>query len=128
MIKRAKRKLLPFLAIVFLLSHYSCEEFINEINIENDQIDLVAPFNGANLSEGVIQFDWLSLEGASSYHIQVAQPNFQIPEQIIWDEVVQDSIGTNTSVDLSAGTYQWRVRGENSAYSSPYTTYNLEIN
>lgn len=126
--KYKKTSFILLMLVSFCMTLNSCEEFINEINIENDSISLVAPFDGASIDNGTIQFDWLPLEGATSYRIQIARPDFQMPEQILWDEVVPDSLGTNTGVDLNTGTYQWRVRGENSAYLSPYTTYNLVIN
>jgi hypothetical protein len=116
------------LTFVFLLLLISCEEIINEINIENDTIQLVAPFDGANLSNGTIQFDWLSLEGATSYRIQIARPSFDNPEQFIFNEIQQDSLMPNTEFTLPTGTYQWRVKGINGAYESAYSTHNLIIN
>lgn len=107
---------------------HSCEEFINEINLENDQLVVIAPFDGATLTSGIIEFDWESMEGASSYRIQIARPNFQQPEQILLDETIPDSLSTNTNISLEAGIYQWRVRGQNSAYNSPYTVSNLNVN
>lgn len=113
---------------VILLFLLSCEDIINEINIENDSIELIAPFDGAVLMEGTVQFDWQSMEGASTYRIQIARPNFNNPEQIIFNEIVQDSLTTSSEFTIEPGTYQWRVRGENGAYISPYTTSNLIIN
>ncbi|WP_124981837.1 hypothetical protein [Nonlabens xiamenensis] len=111
-----------------LLIFTSCEDIINEDNLNNNQIILVAPANDTNLSPGVVQFDWQALEGASSYRIQIARPDFINPEQIVWDEIVQDSTGTNSAVNLEEGSYEWRVRGQNSVYVTPYSSAFLEIN
>ena len=116
------------LALLFLvLAFFSCEEIINEINIENDELILVSPADAAILPAGTVFFDWQSLEGASNYRIQVASPDFQNPEQIVYDAIVQDSSGTRAQTSLEAGIYEWRVRGENGAYKSQYSRNDLLV-
>lgn len=113
------------LLLVFILT--GCEEIINEINIENDDLILVSPVDAAVLPAGTIFFDWESLEGASRYRIQIASPDFQSPQQIVYDAIVQDSSGTRAQTSLEAGNYEWRVRGENGAYESPYSRNELLV-
>ncbi len=125
MIKYQKYLSAALLLLVFIL--YGCEEIINEINIENDELILVSPADSATLQAGTVFFDWEPLEGASRYRIQVASPDFQNPQQIVFDTVVQDSLGTRVETSLEAGTYEWRVRGENGAYESPYSRSDLFI-
>lgn len=103
----------------------SCEEIINEINIENRNIVLVAPSAGSNLTAGVNTFSWEPMEGARNYRIQIAKPNFNAPDQLVVDSL----ISTNSfSISLRANDYEWRVRGENGAYTSQYTSRMFNVN
>ena len=110
--------------ILFVIVLISCEEIINEENLENDQVTIIAPVNNSQLTAGVIFFDWQPVEGARSYTIQITQPNFNQAEQLLLQQT--DSI-TNTSLNITAGTYQWRVRAENDAFTSPYTTQTFTV-
>lgn len=103
----------------------SCEEIINEINIENRNIVLVAPSTGSNLATGVNTFSWEPMEGARNYRVQIARPNFSAPDQLVVDSLVTTN---NFSISLSANDYEWRVRGENGAYASPYTSRVFNVN
>lgn len=118
------KKYLLLIFCVFTL-FISCEEIINEINIENRNVVLVAPSTGSNLTTGVNTFSWEPMEGARNYRIQIAKPNFNAPDQIVVDSLVT----TNSfSISLSANNYEWRVRGENGAYTSPYTSRMFNVN
>ena len=117
-----KSLLIIFCAIAVSIS---CEEIINEINIENRTLELVAPSAGSNLTAGASIFSWETMEGARNYRIQIAKPNFNAPDQLIVDSLVTEN---NLSTTLTAGAYEWRVRGENGAYTSTYTTRAFTIN
>ncbi|WP_397301597.1 hypothetical protein [Nonlabens ulvanivorans] len=77
---------------------------------------------------GENNFFWEDLEGATSYRVQVAEPDFINPTQITHDVIVQDSVGTSTQLNLTPGTYQWRVKAQNSAYQSPYSISDFTVN
>jgi hypothetical protein len=66
------------------------------------------------VSSNVVNFQWNELDGADKYRIQV----FNSTSGIVVDSLVTQ---TNFSSPIEAGSYQWRVRGENSAYESNYT-------
>jgi len=126
-IQIVNRIFLPFYLFLLLLV-FSCEDIINEENLENDQVELIAPSNNSILSAGENVFFWEDVEGATSYRIQIAEPDFNNPAQIIHDVIVQDSLGTSASLNIPIGSYQWRVRAQNGAFNSPYFSSNFTVN
>jgi len=100
---------------------FGCEEIINEQNITNDTINLVAPTENVTLKTGVtIAFNWETLNGATEYQFQIAKPNFSNANQIVMDTLIQR---IDFSIDsLAVNTYEWRVKALNSAYETVYTT------
>lgn len=100
------------LAIIPILS-LSCDDILEE-NITNDIIQIVTPQDGEIIEGNTVQFSWQNLDGADNYRIQVIKSN-QVYE-------LDSLITTNTFVYiLEPGTYQWRVKGKNFAYETPYT-------
>ncbi len=97
---------------ISLILLFSCDDILED-DITNDSVVVTAPLNGAVIEGNTVQFTWESLESVDSYRIQVID-NTQIR--------VVDSLVTNTvfNYNLDQGNYQWRIRGENFAYSSAY--------
>ncbi len=92
----------------------SCDD-IFEKDITNDTIQTISPSNEAVVESNVVNFQWNSLEGADKYRIQVIASN----QAIVLDSLVSK---TNLTFPLTQGVYQWKVRGENFAYQSSYST------
>lgn len=99
--------------IVIATLTFSCEDILEE-DITNDMVQVVYPTEGVTIESNVAVFQWNRLEGADDYRVQVYTNNqFQIFDTLV---------NTNTvTLPLIAGTYQWRLRGENSAYESAYS-------
>ncbi|MFB3389830.1 hypothetical protein [Flavobacterium sp. LAR06] len=99
--------------IALAILTYSCEDILEE-DISDDTIQILSPANNAKIESNVVGFKWNSLKGADKYRIQVYES-----DQVL----VLDSLTTKTSITLplKAGTYIWRVRGENYAYESIYS-------
>ncbi len=113
------RQFFIFFILLFLIS--SCEEIVNEENISNDTVQLLAPSNDAVLAtKQKISFNWEALGGANSYKLQIATPNFISATQIQLDTLVSR---TDFTIDsLVAKSYEWRVKGLNSAYETVYSS------
>lgn len=92
---------------------FSCEDIL-ETDITNDTVQIISPLNNAEINSNVVNFQWNSMKGASDYRVQVYGAN----QTIVLDSLVSK---TNFTSPLDPGTYQWRVRGENSAYTSNYS-------
>ncbi len=103
-----KLMLMALIAITF-----SCEDILEE-DITNDIVQIVYPTEGVTIESNVATFQWNKLDGADDYRVQVYTNNqFQVFDTLV---------NTNTvTLPLIQGTYQWRVRGENSAYESTYS-------
>lgn len=97
----------------------SCEEILLETDISDEKITLVAPAENAEFFSTGVSFAWEELEDADHYHLQIARPNFENPLQIVLDTVVASN---SFSFQLNVGSYEWRVRGVNSAYETAYAS------
>lgn len=102
--------------IMFLLAVMvlSCDDIIEE-DISNDNISTITPTEGTVISGNTVQFSWQQLDGADDYRIQIMNTENQ--------NIVLDSLTSNTTFNyiMNPGEYQWRIKGVNFAYSTPYT-------
>lgn len=116
-----KKLVLGLLIFAFL---GSCEDIIGVADISDKVVVILAPANDVVLNINNINFSWDNLEDAENYRLQVATPNFEATSQILLDTTINT---TNFNKILSAGVYQWRVRGQNSGFETIYTTQNFSI-
>ncbi|MDD2987148.1 hypothetical protein [Flavobacterium sp.] len=101
------------LLMALILLAYGCEDILEE-DITDDFITLVSPSNKEQIISNVVNFQWQTLKGAKEYRIQVFSEN----QAIILDSLV----GANRfTFQMVPGAFQWRVRGENFAYTSSYS-------
>ncbi len=113
---------------------FQCDDIIEEVNLNETQIQLLAPSDSVTLSPGKITYTWASANNQLNsdtinilyYHFQLATPSFKEALQIIKDTVttqthISDSLNTT-------GEYEWRVKAfYNSSTSTEYTTYQLNV-
>ncbi len=111
--KKLNKIIILSIGIMFF---FSCDDILEE-DISNDSVLVSLPLSGAIIEGNNVQFVWESLEGADNYRVQVINSN-QIRTV---DSLVSATV---FSYNLDSGNYQWRVRGENFAYS---TAYNFPI-
>lgn len=101
----------------------SCDEFL-ERDLNGQSVSIITPANNTVSSSYTVNFWWNDMKGASSYKLQIVKPDFAAVQQLI----VDTSITSNQfSYTLQPGSYQWRLRAENSASYSDYVIYNLTI-
>jgi hypothetical protein len=100
-----------------------CEDFF-EKDIESSEITLNSPADSARTEVSSITFWWEPVNGATSYQLQVASPNFAA----IVKPVLDTTVGTNKFIfTLVPGKYEWRVRALNSAYATGYFYSSFQI-
>ena len=116
------KKLIGYILII--CTFFTCEELLDVENISNKKVQLLAPTDSTVTTTNKLTFTWNPIEGADNYHLQIAQPSFEQAFQIVRDTLVDN---TSFRDSLHVNTYQWRVRAENSAYSSEYTTNTLIV-
>lgn len=102
-------------ALVFCVSAllFSCDDIIEE-DLSNDIVQTVYPTEGSVVESNVVSFSWNELDGADDYRVQV----YDLNQVKVHDTLVNN---TYVSLPMTQGGYQWRVRGENSAYQSTYS-------
>lgn len=101
------------LFVIFTLLILSCEDLI-EKDISNQMVSTIYPKNNSIIESNIVNMQWNNVDGAQKYRVQISQEN----SLIILDSIVNN---TYLSHPISGGIYQWRVRAENSAYSSSYS-------
>ena len=107
------KKRINILLAILTLFIFSCDDIIEE-DIENDTIQTLFPTEGLLIEGNTVQFAWQALDGADDYRVQVINSN----QLLVIDSLVTV---TNISFVLNPGSYQWRVKGENFAYTTQYT-------
>lgn len=103
----------------------SVDTFARELSIElvpNDYSDLavLTPTSGAEGVVGAPTFTWSEAQFADSY-------DFELSDSPLFDNIIQSSSGQGETTFVSevvldnSTVYYWRVRGNNSCGSGPYT-------
>ena len=68
--------------LLFGIMICSCEDILEVPDISNQQIQILAPTNGAAILANKVNFNWNPIEEATGYQIEVAHPNFENATQI----------------------------------------------
>lgn len=111
------RKLSSIFFIATITIIFGCDDIFEE-DIDDAVIQLTYPLDGATIESNVAHFAWENVEGATNYRIQV----FSQQSQIVTDSLLSRNSFTQ---ELLPGNYTWRVRAENSAYSSEYSNQRI---
>ncbi|MGZ3862811.1 MAG: hypothetical protein ACXVPN_10405 [Bacteroidia bacterium] len=120
--KTIKTGTLFFLAV--MIFSISCKKNPLVKDISGSTINVLAPANNFTTPSNSITFWWDLLSGADKYNIQIVKPSFSSVQSLIVDTFVTTNKFTYA---LDPGTYQWRVRGENNNWKTPYVTRTLTI-
>lgn len=110
----------------------SCEDILEEVDISNETVTVLAPLNNVVLTTNTVNFNWSGIEEARSYRFQLAQPNFENAQQIVLDSTLAvDTLGnvkTQVQRTLTNGAYQWRVKALNGGFETAYFTNGFTVN
>lgn len=118
--------------LMLMMVGLACEELLEEPNISDSEVELLAPTDGVVIFGNEVNFNWNAVDDSRSYRIQLAAPSFANAMQIVFDSLIEQdslqSIATRIeTITLLNGAYQWRVKALNSAYETPYTTASFTI-
>lgn len=116
------KRILQILSLLIIVS--ACSDIVEVEDISNESVTLLAPTNEAVLNITDLTFSWQVVADAESYHIQIATPTFSEALQIVTDSI---TVSNSFTTSLEANDYEWRVRAENSAYDTSYTTQSFTI-
>lgn len=107
------------LGLLIALSQAGCDDILEE-DITDEEVMILSPGDSITLDKNPISFQWDPVQGAVNYRLQVAEPDFIQAERLILDTLLES---TRIALPVEVGKYQWRIKAENSAYSTPFTTY-----
>lgn len=93
-------------------------------DISQNNVALRSPNTPVPLTIASVTFWWDEVPGAERYQLQVVSPGFSQTTNLLINEWLT---GTTKTVELLPGTYQWRVKGANSQYSTAYSTGSFSI-
>ncbi len=103
------------IGLLFCLT-FGCQDVL-EKDISSKTVDIIFPPTNAVVISNTINFQWNKLDGVKTYRIQIYDKN----QFLIIEKVVED---LNYSYSFqNPNEYQWRVRGENFAYTSNYSNF-----
>lgn len=125
------RILLAFLLTGTIVCFSSCEDLLEVPDISEESVDLLAPSDSTIVLQTNVNFTWNEVFEATQYHVQVAAPSFENAAQIVVDTlIVVDSLYTSPRLNRSLvdSEYEWRVRAQNSAYETDFTTNKFSVN
>jgi hypothetical protein len=111
------KKYLYILVLGFIILNNSCSDFI-EPNLEKKNITLMSPPNNYRTTNMTNTFWWEEVKGATKYRLQIVDSNFNYIGRLVLDSPVTTNEFNYT---LTAGTFQWRVRAENSSSNTSYS-------
>jgi len=111
------------LIIIAIAGFYSCS-LIFEKPITNETMTVYTPADSAKVSVYSQQFYWEPVPRATMYRLQIASPNFASILTMVLDTTITT---TKFNMSLNPGTYQWRVRAENSGSQTNYVTRTLTV-
>jgi len=113
-----------FLLFIIPVFYYSCKPDIIEINLNKEQVVILAPLNGYKTTILTHTFWWEEVKGASEYNLQIVSTSFSNIQALILDSNTNTNKYTYT---LNPGIYEWRVRAMNGSSTTGFTTYSLSI-
>lgn len=94
-----------------------CLQVKTIIDLTGKVVVLRSPSSIGYITGTKVTFWWDEVPGADKYVIQVVSPDFTHTQNLIVNESLS---GQSLSVELPAGTYQWRVKALNSIYATAF--------
>ncbi len=109
----------------------ACDDIIEEEDLSNRQVIVLAPLEGSIVTQNQVSLNWNTVEDARSYKVELATPSFENAAQIVLDSLVeQDTLGTirtQVQATLLNGNYEWRVKGLNGGFETPFTLNSFTV-
>lgn len=107
----------------FALFYISCSDILEE-DISNLKINVIVPCDSCEITSSQVIFLWDSVSGANRYKVQLVQPNFANATSVVFDTIVTRC---TLNSQLTNGDYEWRIRAENSAYTTSYLIQSFKV-
>lgn len=120
------KKHFPFyICILAILLVGGCRKDFIETDLAGKSVSILAPADQDTVSTTTPLFWWNLIDGARNYHLQIVYPDFNAPQILLYDTLVDDD---RFYPELSAGnTYFWRIRPENGSSNGDWVTRSVTI-
>lgn len=102
----------------------SCSKDFIEGDLSGKTVTILAPADNDTVATSTPFFWWQEISDARTYRLQIAQPSFAAPQQLLYDTAVA---GDRFYPSLQPGAYEWRIRPENGSSEGDYVTRTLTI-
>jgi hypothetical protein len=107
----------------FIFCLVGCSEFI-EPSLSGAKVTLLDPADHLESNVYKQVFWWEKVNDTSKYRLQIASPSFSVVSKLVLDTLISSD---KFSFDMSPGTYQWRVRVQNTGSQSSFVTSDIII-
>ena len=87
-------------------------------NISESTVSLIVPQDELISSPSQVDFQWQAVGQATSYTFEIASPSIANPSVFFQNKVLDTN---NFSVELEAGSYEWRVKATNATSSTDWS-------
>ncbi len=121
--KKISSKYIWLLITIPISLLFGCSVFMEE-DISDDLVTLIAPADNDSTEIVTLTFWWNKNNDATSYRLQIVSPDFASATSVVLDTLVVED---KYDVTLFPGDFEWRVRAENGAYQTDWTTAKLTI-
>ena len=111
------KKIFKSAVFLFLISWCMSCGLIFEENISKKDMTVYTPTDSFVTTNYSVNFKWDPVQDATKYRLQIVSPSFTSINAFTVDTTVTT---TTLAITLSPGTYEWRIRAEN---SGTYTEY-----
>lgn len=112
-------------ALIGIILFGACRKDFIEADLSGKLVSILAPADEDTVSTATPLFWWNEIEGTSNYHLQIVYPDFNAPQVLLYDTLVDVDRFYPT---LNPGyTYYWRIRPENSTSHGDWVTRSLTI-
>ncbi|MCL2562124.1 MAG: hypothetical protein FWE10_07410 [Rikenellaceae bacterium] len=92
------------------------------VDISGEQIEIIAPFDGAEVKAGEMTFLWHEVQGATAYRIIIVGPSFDKATVVIADETLSGEEGgappCSFTCTVEPGEYEWSIVAMNDGYKT----------
>ncbi|WP_299213782.1 hypothetical protein [uncultured Dokdonia sp.] len=91
------------------------------VNLSDQIVEIIAPEDGFETSETMVNLSWQAIEQATLYRIIITD----LSDNSIFLE--QTVTTTDITIEFVSGMYSWAVRAENDTQNTPYTEQTITI-
>jgi hypothetical protein len=120
-----KKKFIQTIYLVGVIIFGGCAREFIETDLTGKTLTILSPVDRDTVFTTTPLFWWNKIRGARNYHIQIVYPDFNSPQNLLYDTAVD---GDRFYPTLNPGrTYYWRIRPENGSTRGDWATRSVTV-